>query len=187
MLDKITKNGLYKTVDARPKDDRGPITSFTETANLLAKSTAKYNAGSSSSRKNLQSTQKLKLTNNTNKDKTDNPAWHLSTFSSPESLSSIKEKQAQNMHEAMLRSELAKFRTEVEEKFRNSPTNRDFIFPRQTDEKVEDSPDKNFPEENLKSKADCIFLNFPHLSRSHSTTCKHNKWNIKIKCDATKR
>ncbi len=57
-------------------------------------------------------------------------AWHLATFSSPEQLAEAKEKQLQAVHEAMLRKELAKFRSEVEEKFRASETNRTYRFPK---------------------------------------------------------
>ena len=56
--------------------------------------------------------------------------WHLATFSSPEQLTQIKEKQAQATHEMMLHKELAKFRIEVEGKFRSSETNAAYVFPR---------------------------------------------------------
>ena len=59
------------------------------------------------------------------------PVWHLATFSSPEQLAQIKEKQLQLTHETMLQKELTKFRSEVEAKFRSSETNRTFVYPRQ--------------------------------------------------------
>ncbi len=54
-------------------------------------------------------------------------AWHMATFSAQE-LS--QERQAELMHETMLKKELAKFRSEVEGKFRASETNREFVYPR---------------------------------------------------------
>ena len=59
-------------------------------------------------------------------------AWHLTTFSSPEQLADVKKKQMQAVHEAMLRKELAKFRSEIEEKFRASETNRTYKFQKTT-------------------------------------------------------
>jgi len=82
-------------------------------------------------------------------------AWHLSTFSSPEQLAEIKEKQVQAAHEAMLKKELAKFRSEVEEKFRASETNRNFRFPRA--EYNDDFNGDNEDTVKIDNNFDCIF------------------------------
>ncbi len=150
MLDKALKNGLYKTLDARPKDDKSP---FMETGPVLtthipknaSKTTTKPTTGGlKSAAAHPTAASKTK--------KAETPVWHLATFSSPEQLAQFKEKQVQAAHESMLRAELAKFRAEVEDKFRNSPTNRGYIFPRNCSEEGDTSESTQ-----IIAKIDCIF------------------------------
>ena len=144
MLKKSIKNGLYKTLDVRSKEDSK--VPFTEPANILKEKIKKKLTMSSNKISSYAHHQAAKL-------KTEAPVWHLSTFSSPEQLSKIKERKEQIEHDAMLRKELAKFRAEVEGKFRASATNHDYVFPRNLDPNTQDELNfvKDFP-------TDCIFL-----------------------------
>lgn len=61
---------------------------------------------------------------------------HLATYSTPMEMA-LREREEKQIHEAMLRKELIKFRGEVEAKFRKSETNRKYVFPK-VDEDVEE-------------------------------------------------
>ncbi len=92
------------------------------------------------------------------KPRKDDSDWSHSTFTyPPESQRTLSgEKPSQIAREAMLRKELAKFRSGVERKFRHSEANRTYRFPRQS-ANFSGSDD---PEDiaNLKDRLSCVLI-----------------------------
>ncbi len=126
MLETWSKNGMYKTTDAKPRDNA------THGARLESPSLLSSFKAPGKSSKNISRPRAVPGAKQPGRKAGDqNPqVWHLATFSSPEQLAKFKEKQDRIAHEAMLSKELAKFRAEVEDKFRKSATNQQYAFPR---------------------------------------------------------
>lgn len=127
------KNGIYNTLDGRSKDGVSKeIKKFEKGNGSQIKSirgqAIKNQQNPSCNRPQIPSTNNHKLeTGNSNQKSS---GWHLATFSSPEQLAQIKERQEKIAHENMLRKELKQFREELEQKHRLSETNRKYVFPR---------------------------------------------------------
>ncbi len=67
------------------------------------------------------------------------PAIQLATFSNEDVLEDLKTQRQKDRHDALLRKELAKFRIEIEAKYRNSQMNNEYRFLRQGGEAPPDS------------------------------------------------
>jgi len=87
---------------------------------------------------------------------------------SSKNLSHFKERQNEVTHEKMLKSELQKFRAEVENRFRNSEANSTYIFPRINNLKEDDKP-------SIHLAVDC---SLKVISISHYNFCNYKRDNV---------
>ena len=148
------RDTAHHTTD--PRVPTNPLSSFHQSSTLKLLATLKANARNTKAHvastghcHNFNSTSKGRP-NASGEGKEEGRAAHLATFSSPEQLATLKAQEAKRIHEEALKSELTKFRHEVEQKFRSSTTNRLYSFPRlvlpdsteaETDTAITDSPD----------------------------------------------
>lgn len=151
----IIKECIYKTADERNKDtfakdsDKGIYPHSNKIKGLPLKNLENPNSAQVQIKINRKiGTKEL--------NKQPATAWHLSTFSSQEQLAHTKEKQAKQDHESMLRTELKKFREELEQKYIVSQANSNYIFPRKVQR-------DSYAEEKEASPNDCNAIYFKKL------------------------
>lgn len=155
------KNGIYKTSDGKIKDLVQKEAKTIGKANVIQSNSNrgqnnKNREDSSKNRPQIVSKNNHKI--ETKEAKQKSSAGHLATFSSPEQLAKIKERQERVAHDNLLKKELKQFREELEQKYKKSEANKKYMFPRQ----IDSSDEKDSP------IIDCIAIMLYFIVRVHA-------------------